>query len=178
MSAESAGKQAVNMTRYFLGLGSNLGNRELNLARAVCLLARTRGVEVHRRSSLYESAPVGPEQPDFLNAALEIETDLAPLKLLEVVKGIERELGRVPGGPRWGPRTLDIDLLLSDEIVAEPALQVPHLELHKRAFALIPLCELAPETVHPLLGCELRELLLSLADSQRVCRIGEFYVDP
>lgn len=163
------------MRRFFLGLGSNLGDREHNLAQAVCLLARTPGVLVRRRSSLYESAPVGPDQPDFLNAALEVETELTPVQLLEVVKRIERELGRTPG-PRWGPRTLDIDLLLADEIVAEPQLQVPHLELHKRAFALIPLCELAPEASHPVLGRDLRTLLAQLPE-QRVCRVGEFYVE-
>lgn len=162
--------------RVYLGLGSNLGDRARHLAQAVRLLARTPGIALHGCSSLWESAPIGPEQPDFLNAAVAIETEVAPRRLLEICKGIERELGRAPGGPRWGPRTVDIDLLLADNIIAEPQLQVPHLELHKRAFALLPLCELAPDATHPVLCEGLKQLLARLGD-QRVRRIGEFYVE-
>jgi len=163
--------------RIYLGLGSNLGDRERHLAQAVRLLARVPGVTVLSRSSLWESAPIGPAQPDFLNAAVEVETDLPPGRLLEVCKAIERELGRAPGGPRWGPRTVDIDLLLADAVVAEPHLQVPHLELHKRAFALLPLCELAStEAVHPVLGQKL-SFLAARASEQAVRRVGEFYVE-
>ncbi len=163
------------MGRYWLGLGSNLGDRERNLAQAAGMLSRTRGVEVRGRSSLYESAAVGPPQPDYLNAVLEVDCELSPAELLAVCKSIERELGRVPG-PRWGPRPVDLDLLLAEEIVAEPELQVPHLELHKRAFALLPLCEVAPGAVHPVLRRELREILEDLGD-QGVRRVGELYVD-
>jgi 2-amino-4-hydroxy-6-hydroxymethyldihydropteridine diphosphokinase len=163
------------MGRFFLGLGSNLGDRERNLARATALLARTPGVEIHRRSSLYESAPVGPPQPDYLNAVLEVDCALSARELLEVCKAVERALGRVPG-PRWGPRPVDVDLLLADDIVAEPHLQVPHLELHRRAFALAPLCEVAPDAVHPVLGRALKALLDELGD-QGVRRVGELYVE-
>ncbi len=163
--------------RVYLGLGSNLGDRERNLAQAVRLLSRTPGVNVVARSSLWKSAPVGPPQPDYLNAAVEVDTTLDAPRLLAACKAIERELGREPGGPRWGPRTVDIDLLLADAIVAEPDLQVPHLELHKRAFALLPLCELAPfDAVHPVLGQPLKALLAAVSE-QAVERAGEFYVE-
>jgi 2-amino-4-hydroxy-6-hydroxymethyldihydropteridine diphosphokinase len=162
--------------RVFLGLGSNLGDREENLASAISRLAAVEGVSVGRRSSLYESRPVGPAQPDFLNAALLIESSLSPSALLAECKRIERELGREPGGIHWGPRPIDIDLLLADRIVAEPALQVPHLELHKRAFAMAPLCELDPEAVHPVFGWKLSAMLADLGD-QGVRRVGELYVE-
>lgn len=163
------------MARFWLGLGSNLGDRERNLAQAAGRLSRTRGIEIRGRSSLYESAPFGPPQPDYLNAVLEVDCALAPAELLAVCKAVERELGRVPG-PRWGPRPIDLDLLLADEIVAEPELQVPHLELHKRAFALLPLCEVAPRAFHPVLRREMRAILADLGD-QGVRRVGELYVE-
>jgi len=164
------------MRRVFLGVGANLGEREKNLAQAVLRLDGIAGVSVRRRSSLYQSAPVGPPQPDYLNGALEIETDLTPSQLLKACKEIEQALGREPG-PRWGPRPLDIDLLLADEVVAEPHLQVPHLELHNRAFALMPLCELAPDAFHPILERPMKALLAELGD-QGVTRVGAFAVDP
>lgn len=163
------------MGRFWLGLGSNLGDRERNLALAAGRLSRTRGIEIRCRSSLYQSAPIGPPQPDYLNAVLELECGLEPRELLAACKSIERELGRVPG-LRWGPRPVDLDLLLAEEIVAEPELQIPHLELHKRAFALLPLCEVAPEAVHPVLRRGLRQMLEDLGD-QGVRRVGELYVE-
>jgi len=161
--------------RFFLGLGSNLGDRESHVAQAVRMLARTPGISLVARSSLWESAPIGPKQPDYLNAAVEIQTELKPRALLAACKTIERELGRLPG-ERWGPRTVDIDLLLGDVVVSEVDLQVPHLELHRRAFALLPLCELAPDAVHPLLKQSLSALLEPLG-AQRVSRVGELYVE-
>lgn len=159
--------------RVYLGLGSNLGDRADHLAQAVRRLARTRGVQVLARSSVWKSAPVGPAQPDYLNAALAIETTLSPAELLAECKAIERALGREPGGVRWGPRTLDVDLLLAEVVVAQPDLQVPHPRLHERAFALAPLCEVAPAaTVHPVLGRTLGDLLEAVRDQQ--CeRVGE-----
>jgi 2-amino-4-hydroxy-6-hydroxymethyldihydropteridine diphosphokinase len=128
--------------RLFLGLGSNLGERDQHLAQAVIALSRLPGVTVGRRSSLYQSVPVGPPQPDFLNAVVEITTTHEPLTLLRLCKRIERDLGRVPT-VHWGPRVIDLDLVLADEVIAEPTLQVPHLEMHKRAFVLEPLCALS-----------------------------------
>lgn len=127
--------------RAFVGLGTNLGDRLSNLRRAVDALD-TKGVSVVQVSSVYETDPVGPRQPDFLNAVCEIETGLAPGELLEVLKEIESELGR-SRSERWGPREIDLDLLLyGDESIEEPGLTVPHPELIKRDFVMVPLLEL------------------------------------
>jgi 2-amino-4-hydroxy-6-hydroxymethyldihydropteridine diphosphokinase len=159
----------VNATLY-VGLGSNQGDREAHLVSALEALSRIDAVAVLRCSSLFESAPVGPPQPRYLNAVVALECALPPLRLLCILKQIEKDLGRRPGGPRWGPRPIDLDILLWEgEIVAEPTLQVPHLELHKRRFALEPLVELAPHAEHPVLGMTMAELLTQL-DPQDVQR--------
>lgn len=146
----------------YIGLGSNLGERQQLLVRAVEALRGIDAVAVRRVSSLYDSAPVGPSQPRFLNAAVELECGLVPTRLLSILKCIEGELGRVKG-ERWGPRPIDLDVLLWDgRIVAEPLLQVPHLELHRRRFALEPLVELAPGALHPVLGVSVATLLEKL----------------
>ena len=133
-----------------LGLGSNLGDRAGSFRAAVSAL-RGHG-EVVALSALYESAAVGPVQPDYLNAAVRFRTPLAPLELLELMLGIERAQGRVRT-ERWGPRTLDLDLLLiTGRVVAEPALAVPHPELAGRAFALLPLLDVMPDAVDPRTG--------------------------
>ncbi len=147
----------------YIGLGSNLGNREELLFAAVEALGRIDAVAVLRCSSLYDSAAVGPPQPRYLNAVVEIECALSPERLLVILKQIELDLGRRPR-ERWSPRPIDLDILLwGEQVVAEPHLQVPHLELHRRRFALEPLCELAPDAHHPLLGATVRELLAELA---------------
>jgi 2-amino-4-hydroxy-6-hydroxymethyldihydropteridine diphosphokinase len=135
------------MTRSFVGLGANLGNREQQIQRALALLAAEDGVEVVAVSSLRETDPVGYEdQPRFLNGAAELRTSLSARKLLERLLSVERRLGRVRGaGPRFGPRTIDLDLLLyGDQVVNVPGLVVPHPRLHERRFALEPLAELDP----------------------------------
>jgi 2-amino-4-hydroxy-6-hydroxymethyldihydropteridine diphosphokinase len=135
------------MTRSFVGLGSNLGDPQEQIRRAVELLAAEDGLEVVAVSALRETDPVGYEdQPRFLNGAAELRTSLSARELLERLLGIERRLGRIRGeGPRFGPRTIDLDLLLhGDEVVAEPGLVVPHPRLHERRFALEPLAELDP----------------------------------
>ena len=133
-----------------VGLGSNLGDR-LGFFRAAAV-ALSRYGEVTGASALYESAAVGPVQPDYLNAALRFRASLAPLQLLELMLGIEREQGRVRI-ERWGPRTLDLDLLLiAGRTVDEPALRVPHPELAGRAFALLPLLDVMPDAVDPRTG--------------------------
>jgi 2-amino-4-hydroxy-6-hydroxymethyldihydropteridine diphosphokinase len=141
------------VTRAYVGLGANLGPREVTLLRAVDLLAAEDGIEVLELSELRETAPVGVvDQPEFLNAALAVETSLAPRELLDVLLRVERELGRVRE-ERWGPRTIDLDLLVyGDETVDEPGLRVPHPRLHERRFALEPLAELEPELQIPGLG--------------------------
>lgn len=138
------------MTRAYVGLGSNLGDRERAIRDALDLLGRH--VEIAAVSSLLETEPWGyTDQPRFVNAAAAVETELSPSELLDVLLSVERELGRERGaGPRYGARTIDLDLLLhGDEIVDEPGLVVPHPHLHERRFALEPLHELDPALVVP-----------------------------
>ncbi|MBW2272868.1 MAG: 2-amino-4-hydroxy-6-hydroxymethyldihydropteridine diphosphokinase [Deltaproteobacteria bacterium] len=143
------------MTAY-LALGSNLGEREALLVFAVEALAATPGIEVVAVSRIYETDPVGPgPQGAYLNAVMCVESGLEPRALLDRMLAVEREAGRErpSGALRWGPRTLDLDLLLyGDRCFDEPGLCVPHPRLHERAFVLEPLCELASETLHPRLG--------------------------
>jgi 2-amino-4-hydroxy-6-hydroxymethyldihydropteridine diphosphokinase len=143
-----------------LGLGSNLGDR-LSLFRAAA-----RALGAHGRicsfSALYETLAVGPAQPEYLNAALRFRTSLSALGLLEVQLDIERACGRVRG-ERWGPRTLDLDLLfISGQVVDVPGLVVPHRELTLRAFALLPLLDVAPEASHPVSGERYAEVALGV----------------
>jgi 2-amino-4-hydroxy-6-hydroxymethyldihydropteridine diphosphokinase len=141
------------VARAYVGLGANLGPSEVTILRAVELLGATEGVEVLELSRLRETEPVGVvDQPAFLNGAVALETSLSPEELLDVMLRIERELGRVRG-ERWGPRTIDLDLLVyGDAIVDAPGLRVPHPRLHERKFALEPLAELDPELDIPGLG--------------------------
>jgi 2-amino-4-hydroxy-6-hydroxymethyldihydropteridine diphosphokinase len=155
----------------YLGLGSNVGNREANLRAARAALP-TGGVEVLASSSLYETAPQGDllDQPDFLNACLRIRTALEPEQLLDACKSVERELGRAPGGVRHGPRPIDVDLLLLGDLVySSERLTLPHREVTSRRFVVEPLLELDPELALPD-GTRLADLVASLAD-QRVSRI-------
>jgi 2-amino-4-hydroxy-6-hydroxymethyldihydropteridine diphosphokinase len=154
----------------YVGLGSNVGDREAQLVAALTALARIDAVSVVGCSSLYESAPVGPPQPRYLNAVVALACDLPPQRLLGILQQIERDLGRAASAERWGPRPIDLDILLwGSAVVADPNLQVPHLELHKRRFALEPLSEVAPAALHPVLGETVQELLRQLApqDVQR-----------
>ena len=129
----------------YLGLGSNVDDRARSLQLAVDGLAAADGVTVVAVSSVYETEPVGgPEQPDYLNAVVAVETDRTPRELLEIAKRLETEAGRMPG-ERWGPRPLDVDVLLvGDEDVDEEDLVVPHPRLYERAFVMVPLAELDP----------------------------------
>jgi 2-amino-4-hydroxy-6-hydroxymethyldihydropteridine diphosphokinase len=135
----------MRVVRVYVGLGSNLGDREETLRAAVARLSATPRVEVLSISSLRETDPVGPiaDQPRFLNGVVALETALSPRELLDRLLEIEAELGRTREGPPGGPRTLDLDLLLyGDERVDEPGLRVPHPRLHERSFVLEPLEEL------------------------------------
>ena len=171
--------KAKAKTRAFIGLGSNVGRREENLVRALDLLRASPGIKVLRWASLYETEPVGVDlQPWFLNTAVEVETELEPLKLLRRLKEIERLMGRQERG-RWGPREIDLDLLLYGDLVLElegDELVLPHPELHRRRFVLEPLCELVPEMVHPRLKRPLREILAGLdldeQNQKKVIRLG------
>ena len=139
--------------KTYIGLGSNLGEREAQIRLALDDLARLPASRLVRASSLYDSEPVGDvEQPNFLNAVAELETELSARQLLWNLQLIERRLGRTRTR-RWGPRTIDLDLLLYGQLVVdEPDLQVPHVELTRRSFVLVPMVELDPQLVHPVTG--------------------------
>jgi 2-amino-4-hydroxy-6-hydroxymethyldihydropteridine diphosphokinase len=139
------------MTRAYIGVGANLGERETTIRRAVDLLAAEPGADVVAVSRLRETDPVGYlNQPRFLNGAVAVETRLSARELLERLLAIERRLGRTRTAPRFGPRTIDLDLLLyGDETIDEPGLRVPHPRLHERRFALEPLAELDPDAAVP-----------------------------
>jgi 2-amino-4-hydroxy-6-hydroxymethyldihydropteridine diphosphokinase len=164
----------VSGVRGFLGLGSNVGDRRAALTTAREGLAAA-GVSVLASSSVYETAPQGEvlDQPDFLNAVIEIETALEPERLLDACKGVERELGRVGGGPRHGPRPIDVDVLLLGDIEHRSArLTLPHPEVTARRFVLEPLLELDPGLALPD-GTELAPLRQAVAD-QPVRLSGSF----
>jgi 2-amino-4-hydroxy-6-hydroxymethyldihydropteridine diphosphokinase len=158
------------MPTVYLALGSNLGDRPAALQAAITALPPK--VQVLAESPVYETPPWGvPDQPSFLNMVIEGKTSLSPRKLLAHVKAIELQLGRVPS-IRFGPRKIDIDILFYDDrIIETPELIVPHPRLQERAFVLVPLADLAPGLVHPLLGCQVRELLAEV-DAKGVKRYG------
>jgi 2-amino-4-hydroxy-6-hydroxymethyldihydropteridine diphosphokinase len=155
--------------RAYVGLGANLGDREDTIRRAVALVDELAGVSVVGVSSLRETEPWGPvEQPRYLNGAVAVETDLPPRELLDAMLDVERRLGRARDDEeRWGPRTIDLDLLLyGDLVLEEPGLDVPHPRLHERRFALEPLAELAPGALVPGRGTA-AELLRALETPPR-----------
>jgi len=134
----------------YLGLGSNIGDRRANLAEAVQRLAQVLALEIVKTSSVYESAPVGPQdQPDFFNQVVQAEVTCSARRLLELIQGIERKMGRMRTR-RWGERIIDIDILLyGDETIDEPDLQIPHPQMLARQFVLVPLAEIAPDLILP-----------------------------
>lgn len=153
----------------YLGLGANLGDRPHALNAAAAAVAALPGVSVVEASRVYETAPVGPEeQPPFLNAALSIETSLSPPELLARLKEIELALGR-QHRERWGPREIDIDILLYDGLVHDDgSLRVPHPDMHLRRFVLVPLRDIAPDLVHPANGMRVEEMAEAVREQERV----------
>ncbi|WP_017731476.1 2-amino-4-hydroxy-6-hydroxymethyldihydropteridine diphosphokinase [Nafulsella turpanensis] len=143
----------------YLLLGSNLGDRAANLLRAIDALEQA-AIKVVAQSELYETAAWGLEsQPSFLNQVVEIKTELAPLSLLQCLLETEQQMGR-KRNEKWGERLIDIDILYyADRVVKEPSLHIPHPHIQERRFTLVPLCELVPLLVHPLLGKTQQELL-------------------
>jgi 2-amino-4-hydroxy-6-hydroxymethyldihydropteridine diphosphokinase len=164
--------------KAYVGLGSNLGERETLIRVAVENLARLPETRLAQVSSLYDTAPVGElDQPNFLNAVARLETELTARQLLWNLLLIERRLGRVrTAAGRYGPRTIDLDLLFHGNLVLdEPELTLPHPELHRRAFVLVPLCELDPTLVHPLLGETMAELLAHVESRPAVRRTSRLW---
>jgi len=157
--------------RYYLGLGSNLGDSFAHIRGAESRL-RKAGVRIIRCSSVYRTEPVGSvNQPWFLNRVIEIDTDQSPLELLVTVKAIETKRGRCPG-PRNGPRPIDIDILLAEGTILRTAsLEIPHPRLPERRFALVPLVEIAPDLVHPVFKKSIRSILRRCPDKSQVVRI-------
>jgi 2-amino-4-hydroxy-6-hydroxymethyldihydropteridine diphosphokinase len=156
------------MSVAYIGIGSNLGDREFNCKQAIGLL-RQKGITVKKESSLYETKPWGvTDQPLFLNMAIEIETNLKPFELLRTLKDIEKEMGREETF-LWGPRIIDLDILLYDNnIVDEKGLRIPHPHMQDREFVLRPLCEIAGDVIHPSLLLSIEELLQRLKSTENM----------
>ena len=162
------------MAVVYLGLGSNIGDRTQHLVDACATLHRHAAIAVQAVSSLYHTAPVGFTAQDwFLNAVARLETTLSPPALLEVTQATEQQLGRVPTW-RWGPRVIDLDILLYDTLqMCTPSLTIPHAALHERRFVLVPLAELAPDVQLPS-GVRVCDLLSALPADNDVQRLGPF----
>jgi 2-amino-4-hydroxy-6-hydroxymethyldihydropteridine diphosphokinase len=151
----------------YVGLGSNIGNRRENLRAALAELDREPGFRLRAVSRVWDTAPVGPPQPRFLNAAVRLSTLLSPRSTLRRLLEIEERLGRVRR-ERWGPREIDLDLLLyGDRVVNESALEVPHPLLCERAFVLAPLLEIGASVVHPVLSRTMADLFAALPETER-----------
>jgi len=167
------GEAAASHRRGYLGLGSNIGDRRAHLQAAVDALAG-HGVTVVRSSSVYDTEPVGliVDQPEFLNACVEVETAHAPAELLAACKEVEREVGRAAGGPRHGPRVIDVDVLLLGDLRYESErLTLPHEQVTSRRFVLVPLLELDPDMTLPC-GQRLAGSLAALGGGQQVRLAG------
>jgi len=156
--------------RVYIGIGSNLGDRRQNAVEAMDRVGALGNTKVVRTSSMYESEPLGDAKTWFVNSVIEVETDLTTEQLLKKLLGIEESMGRRRvKGKRWGSWVIDLDILLAaQEVIDKRSLRVPHPEMHKRRFVLLPLAELAPHVIHPGLGQSVSTLLATVKDGKRV----------
>jgi 2-amino-4-hydroxy-6-hydroxymethyldihydropteridine diphosphokinase len=160
--------------RAFISIGSNLGNKRDNCLRAIEALTSGGDIRIRERSTLYRTEPVDFRDQDwFVNGVILVETELGPLDLLDRLQSVQRQAGRRGAGLRYGPRGLDLDILLYDELILEdPRLNLPHPRMHRRRFVLKPLCDIDPEVLHPLLGRTARELLAATEEAgQQVVKL-------
>lgn len=163
------------MHRVFVALGSNVGDRAGHLRTGLSALDRLPGTRVIARAGVYETAPVGPvPQDDYLNTVVELSSELTPEELHEGLCRIEQASGRPGpvGRVKWGPRTLDLDILLYDDrVLVTPLLTVPHPRMHLRRFVLRPMCDIDAEVVHPALSRSMRDLLAALPEDEQAVRL-------
>lgn len=157
------------MSIVFIGLGSNMGDKTANMEKAVLELGKVPGNKVLAVSSFYKTEPVGGiEQNWFVNAVAKLETTLSPRELLNTLLDIEKSLGRIRG-VKWGPRVIDLDILLYDNLVMdEEGLSIPHPYLHERGFVLVPLVEIAPKVMHPKFKKYMSELMGGINDHKKI----------
>ncbi len=150
----------------YISIGSNIGDRLSNCCQGIESLCSEGQVTLLARSPLYETEPVDyMEQDWFLNAAIKVQTELAPLNLLSKMQAVQHSAGRKAGGVRFGPRTLDLDIILYDDVVmSTPELTIPHKRMHKRRFVLQPICDIDPDIMHPVLRQKVKSLLDQLDD--------------
>jgi len=156
----------------YVGLGSNIGDKAGNILRALDILSQFDGIKVTKVSSFYETEPIGYEDQDwFINAVAQVETIFSPEELLSAFKKVEQIMGR-KNTIRWGPREIDLDLLMYDQLCFEsPSLVIPHPRLHERAFVLVPLAKIAPDLFHPIQKKTIAELLAELQSQKTVRQI-------
>lgn len=153
----------------YIAIGSNLGNKKENYLEALARIANLLKTRIIKESSVYESEPLGDSKERYVNGVIEIETEFRPEMLLKKLKNIERAMGRKKVRKRWGARIIDLDILLYDTAVLNKKnLKIPHPEMHARKFVLVPLSEVAPQVVHPVLQATISELLVTLKDDKRV----------
>lgn len=160
------------MSKVFLSIGSNEGNRLKNILLSIIKISQLEDTYIENISSVYETEPYGvKEQNFFLNLVISIRTKLSPRKLFENLKMIENDIGRIDRG-RWQPREIDIDILFYDKLTMnEEDLQIPHTDLHNRIFVLEPFCEIEPEFIHPVLGKSIEELFLQLEKKDQIIKL-------